>query len=140
MPTWLAIAIPSVVAFAACVMWALDYVKKGHEIDKLRLELDKLRREAEQSQREGQSKASGLYKPTAAEVDRIAGVTGDADAILIGKRVRRSGANAAGDDDDGAAPGATVAGLVIAALIIAFLLYGVIRLLIDLARLFMWLF
>jgi hypothetical protein len=71
MPTWLAIAIPSVLAVAACSMWGLDYSKKAHEIAKLRLELEKLEREKERSEREERSRASGLYKPTPEEVDMI---------------------------------------------------------------------
>lgn len=67
MPTWLAITIPSVVAVAAILMWAIDYTKKAHEIEKLRLELEKLKRE----ERKEQQKASGLYIPSAAEVDRF---------------------------------------------------------------------
>jgi hypothetical protein len=34
-----------VVAVAACLMWALDYYKRSHEVEKLRLEVEKLRRE-----------------------------------------------------------------------------------------------
>jgi hypothetical protein len=71
MPTWLAIAIPSVIAVAAILMWALDYTKKAHEIQKLRLELEKLKREGEQSDREDRFRGSGLYTPTAEEVDKI---------------------------------------------------------------------
>lgn len=66
MATGLAIAIPSVVAVAACLMWALDYSKKAHEIEKLRLEVERLTREE-------RSRVAGLYKPTAEEVDRFAG-------------------------------------------------------------------
>lgn len=72
-PTWLAITIPSVIAVAACLMWALDYSKKAHEIQKLRLELEKLRAEGERREREDSLKASGLYKPTTVEIDRIVG-------------------------------------------------------------------
>jgi hypothetical protein len=138
MPTWLAIAIPSVVAAAAILMWALDYSKKAHEIQKLRLELEKLKREGERSEREERSRSSGLYTPTAAEVDKLGTPVRDANGDSV--REIRTGANAAGGDDDGASEAPTVGVLVVAASIIAFLLYGVIRLVIDLVQLFMWLF
>lgn len=121
-------------------MWMLDYSKKAHEIQKLRLELEKLKREGERSEREERSKASGLYKPTAAEVDRLGTITGDVTGTIIGKRkrIRHSGANAG--DDDGASEPPTVLVWMFLGLIIAFLLYGVIRLVIDLVQLFIWLF
>jgi hypothetical protein len=59
-PTWLAIAIPSVIAVAACLMWAVDYSKKAHEIEKLRLELEKLQRKQEQVERDAARKDPGL--------------------------------------------------------------------------------
>jgi hypothetical protein len=68
MPTWLAIAIPSVVAVAAILMWSLDYSKKAHEIQKLRLELERLKRESERSAQEDAFRRSGLYRPTVEEV------------------------------------------------------------------------
>ena len=78
MPSWLAIAIPSVIAVAACIMWAVDYVKKAHEIEKLRLDVRKLELELEKLSREGAAAkrfedflASGLHRPTAAEVDAL---------------------------------------------------------------------
>jgi hypothetical protein len=133
MPTWLAIAIPSVLAVAAGLMWALDYSKKAHELQKLRLELERLRREAVSSEREEQTKASGLYKPTAAEVDSI---TGDAAAVVVGKRIKRSSANA-GDDDDGAG-GPDLETLVGCGLVVVFGLYVVVHVALDLVRLTMW--
>jgi hypothetical protein len=138
MATWLAIAIPSIVAVAAVLMWTLDYSKKAHEIQKLRLELEKLKREAERLEREEQTRASGLYRPTAAEVDRIGRVTADSTALVIGKRSRHSGANAG--DDDGASEPPSLAVLASIALFVGFLLYGVIRLVIDLVQLFIWMF
>ena len=71
MPTWLAIAIPSVVAVASILMWALDYSKKAHEIQKLRLELEKLKWDRETAERAEAHRSSGLYTPTAEEVDRV---------------------------------------------------------------------
>jgi hypothetical protein len=71
MPTWLAIAIPSVIAVAACLMWALDYWKKAQEIQKLRLEVVRLEHEAEDREREYQKRAAGLYRLTPEEVDRF---------------------------------------------------------------------
>jgi hypothetical protein len=134
MPTWLAIAIPSVIAVAALLMWTLEYSKKAHEIAKLRLELEKLKREAVSSVREEQTKASGLYKPTAAEVDSI---TGDATSVVVGKLIKGSGANAGDDYHDGA-NGPTLETLVTCGLVVVFGLYVVVHLALDVIHLIMW--
>jgi hypothetical protein len=114
------IAIPSIVTVGTAIMWAIDYSKKAHEIQKLRLELEKLKRE----QRLEEFKATGLYKPTAAEVDAI-------------RRQQERDMKAYEDDASG---GPSFAFLVGTALIVAFLVYGAIRLLIDLFHFFRWLF
>jgi hypothetical protein len=127
MPTWLAIAIPSVVAVAAVLMWALDYTKKAHEIRKLRLDLEKLKREERKERR----KASGLYIPTAAEVDRFNEIS-----RRSGGRGGAGGAlHEALDEDDGVLRAPSFILLIVATLGIILLFYAVLRLLIDLVKL-----
>lgn len=84
MPAWLAIAIPSLIAVAACVMWAVDYVKKAHEIEKLRLELERLRLDGIAAERTEDLRASGLYTPTPEEIDRVVRERRDRDAYMRG--------------------------------------------------------
>lgn len=69
MPSWLAIAIPTVIAVAACLMWALDYSKEAHEIQKLRLERRKLERQRDRAAKEDNSRAAGIYTPTPARLN-----------------------------------------------------------------------
>lgn len=127
MPTWLAIAIPSVVAVAAILMWALDYSKKAHEIAKLRLELEKLKREGERSEREEQSRASGLYTPTAAEVDEITHTL----------RVRLKPPPIPGLHFPRAEPGIALSPVSFL-VVLLLLLYAVIRLVVELNHLVAW--
>lgn len=115
MPTWLAIAIPSVVAVAAVLMWILDYSKKAHEIEKVRLELKKLGDELRR--RDG-----GLYIPTPQEVDDIAREARE-------ERKRR--------EEDG---GWGASDLMWPLLGATFVVYAVIRLLVDVVRLLLWIF
>lgn len=116
MPTWLQIAVPVVVAVAAVLMWALDYTKKSHEIEKLRLELKKLR--SDLRRRDG-----GLYIPTPQEVDDITREAKQRDADNLA---------------DGGGP--DVSDLVFLALAVFVVLYTVIHFLFDLIHLFRWIF
>jgi hypothetical protein len=129
MPTWLAIAIPSVVAVAAILMWVLDYSKKAHEIQKLGLELEKLKRESERSEREYEFEYSGLYRPTPAEVDASTRIHKRAKGIVFEAatsprwRPRFAGLR-------------SIILLALIAVIAAIFLYGSIRLAADLVRAF----
>lgn len=64
MPLWLAMAIPVVLLVVGALMWVLDYAKKAHELEKLRMEIRRLKAEEEE-------RASRIAKPTQEEVERF---------------------------------------------------------------------
>jgi hypothetical protein len=86
-------------------------------------------------EREEQRKASGLYTPTAAEVDRLGRETAHGIPVVVGKRRRPREES----DDELAGPDNHLGFLLGAALVALFLAYAVVRLVIDLVRLVIWL-
>jgi hypothetical protein len=135
MPTWLAIAIPSVIAVAACLMWALDYSKKAHEIEKLRLEVERLRREREKTEKEDGSRAAGLYTPTAQEIDWFTSPTDYGHGVRIGKH-RETNARRARRrvGSRGLMPKVGWREMSFAVVVVIFLLYGLTSVVFDLVR------
>jgi hypothetical protein len=125
MPTWLAVTIPTIVAVAACLMWALEYTKKAHEIGKLRLEVFRLEGEREAAKREESRRASGLYTPTTQEIDKYA-----LERFLSHLGVSEEFMTNRVDDVD-EPPFATYIRRI---LVLSVISYGVVRLVIDICR------